>query len=454
MTRTPIAAALLAIAAAAAAAEPAPPSSSGGLAWFVSDDLDLVGTMRADVPFEPLGGFEPFVSLQAVTAIEKSVETFTFDVRDLPYALRAGARRGAWTLFAGVRGVEGVDADDTRRITLVGAAWEAPGRTWRQGRGFLEARAGLAAVVDSRGIAADADVSLEARAGIRSGRLVWALDLRVDTLLDGTHAQTDLEGGPRLVFPSGDARTFSLFVHGLRSRHPLGLRASGVLFGFEAAEAPIPGDAPRPSPPDLRGTIAAGIGDDAHRSGRLRLAVLSPPWVERWRAILDVDANVLTAADTGELYYLYDLGVERAAGRWAAGAYFHHRSNHVLAEENPVGVTSHNVAEIGLETSGWTGPARARTFDTRVRLGALIDSSFGDSRGWNVRAGARVAGPAWGGAVPWFSFDLEEGDASARRAAAGLGLAGGFEIRADFVREEQFFGSDDSAFTLGVAAYF
>jgi hypothetical protein len=448
-----LAAALL-LAGVAPAAEPSTPSAGGGLAWFFSDDLDLVGAMRARVPLGALGDSESFVALEAVTAIEKSVGNFTFDVRDLPYAARAGASRGAWTVFGGVRGVEGVDADDARRLTLAGAAWVAPGWTWSEGRGFLESRIELAAVVDSRDVSGDADGSVEARVGWRPGRVAWALDLRANALLDGTRAQTDLEGGPRLILALGEARTFSLFAHALRSRHPLGLRESGVLVGFEATEDGLARGFPRPSPPDLRGTIAAGIGGDDRASGRLRVAILSPPWAARWRAVLDVDAHVLTATDTGELFYLYDLGVERASGRWAAGAYLHHRSNHVLAEENPVGVTSRNVAEVGFETSGWTGPARARAFDTRVRLGGLIDSSFGEATRWNLRAGARVAGPAWGRAVPWLALDLEEGDASARRASAGIGFESGFEIRADYRREDQFFGSDDSAWTLGVAAYF
>lgn len=439
---------------ASGAAEPTTPQASGGLAWFFSDELDLVGAMRAKVPLARLGSFEPFVELSAVTAIEKSVGNFTFDVRDLPYVVQAGADRGAWTVLAGMRGVEGVDADDTRRITFAGGAWTAPGWSWKDGRTFLEGRLALVAVVDSRGISADADASVDARFGVRSGRISWALDLRADALVDGSSAQTDLEGGPRVELPLDGKRSFSLFVHALRSRHPLGLRESGVLVGFEAAETGFPRGDPRPSPPDLRGTIAAGAGGDGRRSGRLRLAILTPAWASRWRALLDVDANVLTAADTGELFYLYDLGVERASGRWALGGYFHHRSNHVLAEENPTGVTSRNVAEVGFETAGWTGRARARTFDTRVRAGYLLESSFGESRRWNLRAGARYAGHSWGRAVPWLSVDFEEGDASARRAAAGLGFERGFEVRADYRREEQFFGNDDSAFTLGVAAYF
>lgn len=453
MRRLAFATALL-LGGAAVAEEASTPAASGGLAWLFSDELDLVGSMRARVPLAPPGRFEPYVELSAVTAIEKSVGNFTFDVRDLPYAVETGAELGAWTLFAGVRGVEGVDADDSRRITLVGGTWTAPSRTWKQGRAFVEGRAGLAAVVDERGLEADAEATLRAQAGLRTGRLAWGLDLRADALIDGSRAQSDVEAGPRLTFDLGDGRTFSLFAHGLRSRHPLGLRASGVLVGFEAAEAGLPRGASRPDLPDLRGTIAAGAGGEDRRSGRLRLAILSPGWASRWRALLDVDANVLTAVDTGELYYLYDVGVERAGTRWALGGYFHHRSNHVLAEENPIGVTSRNVVELGLESSGWTAPASARRFDARVRVGALIDSSFGESRRWNLRAGARLAGRAWGRAVPWVSVDVEEGDASARRAAAGLGFEPGFELRADYRREEQFFGSDDSAFTLGVAAYF
>ena len=163
---------------------------------------------------------------------------------------------------------------------------------------------------------------------------------------------------------------------------------------------------------------------------------------------------MLTAVDTGELYYLYDLGVERAGPRVTWGGFFYHRSNHVLAETNAIGVTSRNVVEGGVETAGWPRPPSPRTFDARVRAGALIDSSFGESRGWNLRAGARVAGARLGEGIPWLTLEIEEGDASARRAVAGIAYPAGFQLRAEYRREEQFFGTDKSAWTIGVGASF
>lgn len=429
----------------------APPEASGGLAWFFSDELDLVGSMRARVPLPTVAGWEPFASLEGVTAIEKSVGDFSFDVRDLPYAVGVGGRRGAWTVFAGFRGVEGVDGEGSPRITLLGAGWEGEGPLGA--RGFVEGSATLAAVLDSREIEGDATATLDLRTGLRRGSVDWALDFRIDALVDGWHAESDLAGGPRVRFHLAGDPTFSLYAHGVRSRHPLGLRSSGVLVGFEASEGVASRNGTLPSI-DLRGELAAGVGGDDRRSGRLRIALLSPTWAERYRAILDVDANVMTATDTGELFYLYDLGIERVAERVTWGGYFHHRSNHVLAEPNPLGVTSRNVVELGVESAGWPDSPRPRSIDGRVRAGALLDSSFGESRGWNLRAGGRAAFGELGGGVPWLSLEIEEGDASARRGVAGFTFRPGFDLRADWRREEQFFGADKSAFTLGLAATF
>jgi hypothetical protein len=226
-----------------------------------------------------------------------------------------------------------------------------------------------------------------------------------------------------------------------------------VLVGFEASEGAT-SDRSRPSPPDLRGIVAAGVGDDGRYSGRLRLALLSPPWCGAWRAVLDVDANVLTARDTGELFYLYDLGIERAAARWTWGGYFHHRSNHVLAEPNPEGITSRDVLEAGAETDRWGAAPRPRSFDLRVRAGGLLDSSFGASTRLNLRAGARVAGPSIGRWTPWVVADIEEGDADALRGAVGATSDGGVELRVDYRNEAQFFGSDHTAWTVGAAQRF
>ena len=126
------------------------------------------------------------------------------------------------------------------RVTFAGAAWQRDLPAARESGAFARARVELALALDTRGLEADGTALVDVRAGYSRGTVAWAVDLSLDSLIEDLDAKNDVEAGPRCTFVLDGRRTFSLFAHALRSRHPLGLRASGVLVGFEASEGSIP----------------------------------------------------------------------------------------------------------------------------------------------------------------------------------------------------------------------
>src|SRR6185503_17830975 len=95
-------------------------SVNGEIAWIFSDSLDLVGTMSADLSWRQ----SFYLSLDARTAIERSISGLTFAVQSMDYRLETGARFpvGA-SIFAGQRGRENVDAPGEPYVRYVGAGW-------------------------------------------------------------------------------------------------------------------------------------------------------------------------------------------------------------------------------------------------------------------------------------------------------------------------------------------
>jgi len=470
-----IAFALLALASPSARAdEPDPPrerpSAGGTLAWVFADELDLVGDLRFDLPLAPRPHGAAFLRIDATTAIEKSTSDFAFLVRDVSYRAEVGYRRGApaddgWAAVAGQRGRQDVDADGQPWLRYVGVEARASGSAAETGlAGGLprwSGTAAVAAVVDEREI--DADVVL--RAALHHRRPWRAVEIGFDVELDGLGRfsdggalDADLAAGPRVGWartrPEGGAARYDLFVHALRGRNPLGLRIDGVVAGLDVAS---PGGFAPPGASWWRdasvgGSFAAGAGD---RDGavRLRLWVDSPPLFGAWRATITLEPNVLTADDTGELYWFYHVGLQRPWRRLLVGAWGHHRSNHTWAEPNPVGVTSLNAFEVGADSPGWErfggAPAvegRWGAFDLRARAGVLIDSSFGSGHGWHVRLGARWTAPfGIAGARPFVEAEHDDGDVARSLAALGVRHPSGWGGRIEWRRDDQWFGADDDA---------
>ncbi len=443
-----------------ARAEESGPAASGSLAWISSDKLDLVGTVNAELPLANAGPWRIFASLGAVTAIEKSTSNFTFLVDRVSYAARFGARRGLVghgevEVFAGESGMMAVDAPGRARVRVVGAAWETSG--FHDGFGPIgwSGRASLAAVVEHHGV----DASAEAAGGVRylgrvskGGRVFAGVDADFEALL-GSDGGTDLTIGPRVDFDLGGDRRFGLFVRWLHGGNPLGLATDGVLGGFEFAEGLHP-TGPREIPPEIAGSCSAGGGDGGRGVVRLDIRVASPPFWGGTYGEIEVDGNVLTAADVDDLFYLYDVGVAHPFSSWRAGLWFHHRSNHVLADANPT-VTSINVLETGVESAGWNRSepgvllGRAGAIDVQLRAGWLIDSSFGEDASWHAYGGVRWASPELGPARIYLSAAAERGDVGGSAYAVGVLLPRGWDVRVEVRHDEQIFSADQRA-TLGI----
>jgi len=314
------------------------------------------------------------------------------------------------------------------------------------------------AVLDTREVVGDLILRGEVRYHLPGERLDWGFDVSLDGLfdIDDPGFDADVEIGPRLGFPLPGGRRADLFLHYLRSRHPLGLDLDAVLAGFEFSETG-PGGRSGGTPPDIFGSIAAG-GGEGRLAGRFRLAFLSPPFLHDTHAVIEIDANILTAEDTGELYYFYHVGLERSLRRHQAGAYFYHRSNHALAEPNDT-ITSFNVLEAGVETPSWDRPpsggkvAGWDRLDWRIRGGLLLDSTFGEDRRWHVRAGCRYLTPvAVGRAHLFLQAEMEEGDISRRSYATGILDPTGLGARLEYRDDDQYYGADQTAL-LVLASY-
>jgi len=456
------------------------PTVGARLMWDSSDELDMLGDLWADVPFRIGDRSSIFVGLFTRTAIEKTTSELTFLVRDLQYDIDVGWRGAiSWTgqrpvsFFLGQRGTERVDAEGQPFLRYLGFGLESRGyRRFEEDpfctqldcshqNRWAEWLVSGGPVFDEREIEGDFVVQGDARfwAGPRRSRLLSMLrgDVRIDGFYGDGRFRADVAAGPRLEIPISGGRQFSLFAHYQWSRNPLGIGHSAVLAGIDYSEG-AGGRAVGLGAPEIDGIVAAGSGDDDRNSGELRLRMLSPAFATFWHAVFDIDAHVLTADDTDELYYLYFVGLERFVGRHLAGAYFYHRSNHQLSDPNDT-VTSINVLEIGAETRGWHRAGRRGldhgwgTLDGQLRAGYLIDSAFGEDERWHVRGGLRWTLPIGGSRLnPFLLAEAEAGDVEREGYALGLSLSAGWDVQLEYRDDEQYFSVDKDAL-LFVARY-
>lgn len=418
--------------------------------------------MAAEIDFWGGNDDRVFLAVDALTAIERSLGDFTFSVRDVEVdakvAWRRGARRGLWTVAGGRRLTEFVDADGSLGFWYLSGAWETVRWTDPVPPSGFGARVEAGGVIDPHGLSADILAKGAARWAWRVGRVAVGLEASVDALIGGDAAGSDLQVGPRLDIPAGPAQGVTIYARWLRGENPMGLRLDGVLAGFEIVERPT-AIAASPGAAELGGLVGAGVTDRGRGSSRLLLRASSPRFLGALRVAAEVDANALDSEESGDLWYRYMVLASHPLGPGRMEAGFYHRSNHVLSGPNPVGVTSVNVLEVGHDSTNWDrvpdeSDSRWGRLDWRARGGWIVASSFGEDRRWSLRGGARWAlrRPSWGWA-PFATVEVEEGDASSRRIAAGcVRIEGGWEIRAEWARDDQWFRADRSALVLGVVA--
>jgi hypothetical protein len=428
-------------------------TAAGGLAWISDDALEAEGLMQVDLRVPLRGGTFVAGGFATRTSI-LGADGVTFAVRDVRYdgdLFLGHELRSGLLLFGGggVWGKEAVDAQGSAQAGLLGLGLGV-------GSGALTGRVELGAVVDAREIDADAWGRLRARWRRPLGG--WAAGIDVDLrVLEGSNTDSDLSVGPAFEVPAGDllVRVFAAY---LRHRTPLGLGLEGAQVGVtfeDLVPGPMHGGRTAPGG-DVSGRIGVGAGD-AQRMGRLQIVAASPRWRARWRVAADVDGQAIAGADPGDLFYRYTVGVERFlhTDRTLVGVWFYHRSGHRLGEPGEP-VTSWNVVEAGMESEGFRhGTARAPRaawgrLDGRVRAGFLLDSSFGEDRGWHARAGGRWTAPWPWEVVPFVEAAAEEGDVQVREAAAGIGFPSGLELAIGWLDDPQRFAPDPSAL-LGTA---
>ncbi len=433
------------LAGSATAAEPV--RAEGTLVWVFSDELDFIGDINVEVPFYIGEGSEFYGAIDTTTAIEQTESDFTFIVRDVLYRADLGARFGRWSMFAGQRGRTFVDAPGHAYIRYFGGGWETAGlRRPDAGRNWdLGFDAGV--ILDDQRIDVD---------GFVRSRIAWrkpwrkfriGFDLSVDGLLTSSDYDADCRGGPRIGFVLPGGRYADLFVHYLDGNNPLGLELSGVLAGIDFLEAPAEGMKPV-SGGDIDGTVALGGGDD-RTYGRMRMRVVSPSFAGDWRALIEVDGNVLRGNENDELYYLYHVGAEKELNRvpLLAGVYFYHRSNHLAATPNDV-VTSINVLEAGYDTRRYGRLREESGTDWRLRAGYLVDSAFGEDKNWHVRGGVRYLRHSGGRWALFLEAEGETGDVSRTVARVGVLHDSGPGFHLEYLDEDQFFGADKTAWLL------
>jgi len=438
------------------------PDVSTRLVAVVGDDtLQMIGEMRVDLPWT-LGpdrrSGDAFLAVFARTLIDGTVSRLTLTVPDLRYDVEAGWRgpgtRRRWSVSAGQNARELVDRDGGDWVRWIGAGIESASfRQWPTPRAGWAWRVQAGPVLDRLGIDADAVVRGSLRVAPSFDRpsiwRAWGLDLEIDGLVVDGGFDADVEIGPRLSLPFGRGRRAALIAHWLRARNPLGPRLDAVLVGVEIAEGSrAVGD----SAPDLFGSVAAGAGANGRQAASFRIGLTTPTIGRHWRVGFDVDANALTAEDTGDLYYLYHLGLQREIGRLLVGGWYYHRSNHRLGEAAPAGEdpTSINVVEIGLDTDGWARPTRRRpgTLDARARAGWLIDSSFGERDHWHARGGLRWVLPAPVRHPVDIGVEAEVGDVERWIASTGISVGAGWEVRLERLRDDQLSSADRRAWLL------
>ncbi|MFN7967595.1 MAG: hypothetical protein U0V87_18115 [Acidobacteriota bacterium] len=420
----------------------------GTLYWVFSDQLDLAGETGVALWMPPTLGWQPGVVLDAQTAIQRA-NGLSFAVRSLNYRAELAARssRHPWLMgFVGQRGRGNVDSNGHAFVRYAGVGLAAGGARWR-------GDVALGVVFSDQRVDADALLRVRAEGFAPWGRLAVGFSARVELLDERERTSIDYTAGPMLLFGWSRSHALALFARYHRAESALGLQASGWQAGFEIAHAgwKLNQMSQRRV---LSGAAAAGTGTESRHHARFDLRAESPELHGSTRAVIEVDANLLTASDTRDLFYFVWLGVERPWRSGTAALQLYHRSDHRLARDGAVKST--NYAEIGWASQRWREPpARPGAWDLSLFAGAMLDSDFGEDRRAMLRGGVRWALPRsdsrW---LPYLRGEAEWGDANRYSLAVGVERDTGIALELSQRRDDQWFSRVGAATLLTLSQRF
>lgn len=422
--------------------------SHGSLYWIFSDRLDLAGETGVALWLPPRLGWRPGVALDSQTAIE-GANGLTFAVRSVSYRAELLAHSEAYpwlTIVVGQRGQGRVDAGGHAYLRYAGIGLSAQGARWRS-------KATLGAVLQDRNVDASALMRAQLEGWAPLGNKAIGVSARLELLHQAGHDSLDYSIGPQLLFGWSRTQTLALFARYQHAETRLGLEASGWQAGFEIATGEWDLKL-RDDVAILSGTLMAGTGARSRHYARLDLRATSPPFLGMTRALIEVDANLLTADDTEDLYYFVWLGAERPWRSGMAAVQLYHRSDHRWADAGTVRST--NFIELGWSSRGWRAPpVRRGSWDASLFAGVLIDSDFGEDRRELVRGGVRWALP-WDGArwLPYVKADGEYSDAGRHALTFGVERDSGLSIELSQRRDTQWFSRAGAATLLTIAQRF
>ncbi len=441
-------------------------TSAAGIAYLTGDDLNLFGSFLFDFPFLVRNEKSAYLNLRLSSTLSKE-EDFSFKAYDTDYQITAGARdyftrKIIISAFISQQGTERADAAGSPYIRFVGFAMESSDyREFRSERG-LYWYSEIGAIFEKR----EVDAEIIFKGDVRYNYFVrnnisYGLDFKIDSLLDDFNTFNDWFLGPRISFCSDCSHAPSIYIYYVNSNNPLGINDDGFLLGLDYRNKKKTKEFKRIFP-DISGHLSAGAGEGreaTHFGMKLRSPSLSQQKTV-W-ASLEVDQNILTGSDTGELYYVLNGGPEYPWKNLISGAYFYHRSNHQLAEPNDR-ITSRNILEAGISTRGWNRKEisdglgihagswkHPALFNFLLRGGYLLNSTFEETRRWSIRSGARIDFPIKKSRFsPFLSALWEGGEVSRKEFHLGMRTPLDLDLAIIYRKDEQYYGKDKELFLL------
>lgn len=442
--------------------------SAASIGYLSGDDLNLVGSLLFDFPFLVRNEKSAYMNLHLSSSLSKE-ENFSFDVFDTDYQISFGARdyftrKIIISAFISQQGTERADAEGSPYIRFVGFSLESSDyRDFSADLG-LYWYSEIGAIFNKREV--DADITF--KGDVRWNYLVtenvsYGLDFKFDSLIDDFDGSHDWYLGPRLSFCPDCSHAPSIYLYYLNGGNPLGMNDDGVLLGFDYRDKKK-ANGFKKTLPDIDGCIAAGAGDGReafHFGLKLRSPNLSSQ--KRIRAAFEVDQHMLTDSDTGELYYFLVGGLEYPWKDLVPGAYLYHRSNHQLAEFNNR-VHSRNIIEFGVSSKGWQRKEVSQGIGIHVssrknpallnfslRGGYLLDSSYGETKRWNIRSGARLDFPLREASFsPFLAAIWEGGEVSRKEFHLGMRTPLDLDLSLVYKKDEQYYGKNKDLFLFEI----